>query len=51
MRLPELPGHVFRYWLCLNILGHVPEANLAKELYLSLDVYNELGLKTVMNSS
>jgi hypothetical protein len=33
----------------LSILGHIPEANQAKELQLSLDVYNELGLKTVMN--
>jgi hypothetical protein len=30
------------------MLGRIPEANLAKELQLSLDVCNELGLKTVM---
>jgi len=35
--------------LCLSILGHIPEANLAKELQLSLDVCNELWLKTIMN--
>jgi hypothetical protein len=33
----------------LSILGHIPEASLAKELQLSLDECNELGLKTLMN--